>query len=341
MLKQGARPKAKPCVVVIPTKEKRERKRKKKEAEAAKKEKQKMRRNAHKTTEEEEDDWDSDGMVDAIEPTIQPSAPHMVKKTNGEWVTFIKANYDIITMLNDIFEYQDLNSGCVEKWTGIDLMDPANEEYRRALMHNSGIIWNDTSGGEFTIRRRASHGVENYDDLCHLFNVRLPNGLVVSKERNLSVLTIREDELHNTYEDVHSDIDRLCASGLIGYFFQGGSSESSSGESSSSSSLPVYYKVPPGVPTDPSLCALWNSIPIPSRNEMRKELIESEERTKKEYDARDARKRSESDKEKGIREAAKEAKKDAKKDAKKNRTDQSSAKPIIQSLNQKLLQGLL
>lgn len=247
----------------------------------------------------EEEEIEAQRMADALEAEMEQCAPIMVTTTSGRQISTIDANYKIISMLKDIREYKDVPPESVAEWIGIDLTDPVNDEYRRALMRNPGIVWKNTVGGGFTIRRRASLGVENDTCLRHLFKVMLPGGQVKAEGSDLSALAIHEKELKDTYPDVEQSIDMMRAEGEIDYWIDDAPREK----------WRIFYKVPSGVQAPPSLKELWHSATLPPEADMREKLIARGLRTRKEYDRRDARLREKRRREAEELEAAKKEKK--------------------------------
>lgn len=246
----------------------------------------------------EEEEIEAQRMVDALEAAMEPCAPVMVTTTSDRQITTIDANYKIISMLDDIREYKDVAPESITEWVGIDLCNPVNDEYRRMLMRNPGIIWKNTVDGGFTIRRRASHGVENEACLRHLFKVMLPSGQVKAEGSDLSALAIHEKELKNTYPEVERSIDMMRAEGDVDYWV----------DESSREKWRIFYPVPAGVQTAPSLRQLWHSVTLPPEVDMREELIAKGLRTREEYERRDKRLQEARRKEADEAEAAKKEK---------------------------------
>lgn len=227
----------------------------------------------------EEDEIEVQRMADALEAAMEPCAPVMVTTTSDRKITVVDANHKIISVLDDIREYKDVTPESISEWVGIDLCNPVNDEYRRSLMRNPGIIWKNTVDGGFTIRRRASHGVENEACLRHLFKVMLPSGQVKVEGSDLSALAIHERELKNTYPEVERSIDMMRAEGGVDYWV----------DESSREKWRIFYPVPAGVQAAPSLRQLWHSATLPPEVDMREELIARGLRTREEYDRRDER----------------------------------------------------
>ncbi len=247
----------------------------------------------------EEDELEAQRMADALEAIMEPVAPSTVTTTSNRQITAIDANFKIISMLKDIQEYKDVGPESITEWVGIDLCNPVNDEYRRALMRNPGIVWKNTVDGGFTIRRRASHGVENDKCLRHLFKVMLPSGQVKAEGSDLSALAIHEKELQDTYPEVERSIDMMRAEGAVDSLI----------DESSREKWRIFYPVPAGFQAPPSLRELWHSVTLPSEVDMREQLISKRLRTRVEYELRDQRVRDARRKEAEEAAAAKREKK--------------------------------
>lgn len=248
----------------------------------------------------EEEEIEDQRMADELEAAMEPRPSIMVTTTSDRQITAIDANFKIISMLDDIREYKDVAPESITEWIGIDLCNPVNDEYRRVLMRNPGIIWKNTVGGGFTIRRRASHGVENEACLRHLFKVAIPSGQVKAEGSDLSALAIHEKELKDTYPEVERSIDMMCAEGEVDYWV----------DESSREKWRIFYPVPAGVQSAPSLRQLWHSVTLPPEVDMREELIAKGLRTREEYERRDRRLREARRKEAEEAEAAKKEKRE-------------------------------
>jgi hypothetical protein len=236
---------------------------------------------------EDVDSGDDDNqMVERIAAAMVASIPEIPKQTkvsmiDGRMINIIDANFKIIDFLKKVKEYQDIGPEFLAKCTGIDLTNSINDDYRRALVHNPGIVWKDTIDGSFTIRRKASLGVENETCLRHLFKVSLPAGHVKCEDSDLNALCIHEKQLQNTYAGVERDIDMMRAEGDVDYLV----------DESSRERWRIFYRVQPGIQAAPSIRELWNSTTLPPQSDMREVLIARNLRTRDEFDARDERAR--------------------------------------------------
>lgn len=198
-----------------------------------------------------------------------------VVTTDGEKIDQGYANFTIKSLLKDLREFPDVTADSIKEWTGIDLLSKANHEYRRNLMSSRDIVWKDMPDGSFTIRHRASHGVENEDCLRHLFNVMLPSGQVKTKENGLSAFGIHEKELEDTFPEVESGIDMLCAEGVV----VGLPANPTPAESQlwDREKRRVFFAKPPGVDLPASVRELWHDESLPHfKSELLQKLIDKQ-----------------------------------------------------------------
>lgn len=184
----------------------------------------------------------------------------------------------------------------------IDLTDERNVWLVECLLRNTEITTRFDDNGTLLFKRK--HALDIHDDatLRHHLLYKLPEGHIVD-ESGLVMMGTLETELRNTYPSVYMDVDALIEDGDL---------VSVPGINGVSALLPA----PPGIQASAMCRSLWDSIIVPSRNDLQNALIRSGRRTEADYEKRKQyhakQRRVEQDERAAISKEAKNAARDEK-----------------------------
>ena len=194
-----------------------------------------------------------------------------------------------------------------QKALGVDLRDPRNEAFMKALVSNPLINVETSHGGGIHLTRRHAFGVHNNERLRRLLLVELPEGRAGELDKSGSFgkrVGIKASDLVDTYEGVRQDLtDMVLDRELMVVPCNGGKGEL------------VYFRHPAGVEGSSFLRDLWRSVELPpTEKETLNYLVKVKIREKTEWDRRLAAEKELRDQREDVKKRkAHEAKKAARK----------------------------